>query len=185
MEDLSLFKALPTDIQYLVTNYDPTILFRVLSYCELIKCDWFKLIKINFNLSYRREKWMNEEVMRAYFDNCCGKKSNIAFGENYTIIRSLDRILVRSEPSVSGNVFREVKGIKKNIAEMISGGRHTIIRLTDGTLMGYGCNRSGQLGLGEIQSAKEFVKIEVGDKKVAEVKCGCRYTIIRLVDGTF
>ncbi|AYV82779.1 MAG: chromosome condensation regulator [Hyperionvirus sp.] len=189
---MDLIKNLPIDLLYIITNYDPKILFRILPKSELIKYDWFKLIKINFSLIYQRDACTNEEIMQVYLDNCT-KKSKIVCGEYYTIIRLADGTLMSCGSNnfgqlghgdnISRNVFAEIKGIGKKIVEVTCGAHHTIIRLIDGTLMGCGTNYYGQLGLGRMER-NSFEEIKNIPKNITQVICGNQITIIKLTDGT-
>src|ERR1700733_3078167 len=82
------------------------------------------------------------------------------------------------------NIFQEIKGIPKNISEVICGFYHTIIKLTDGTLMSCGYNEYGQLGHGDRSITNIFEEIKGIPKNISEVICGGYHTIIKLTDGT-
>ncbi|AYV82548.1 MAG: chromosome condensation regulator [Hyperionvirus sp.] len=191
MDLVTLFKNLPTDIQYLITNYYPKILF-ILPKADLIKYDWFKLIKMNFSLNYEREMSTNEEIMKVYSDNCT--KSKIVCGDSHTIILIDGKIFgcgknhcgQLGEGSVYAYAicrFREINGITKKIVEVACGINHTMIRLKDGTLMACGNNSCGQLGIGDLIEKWVFTEIKGIDKYVTHVACGDYHTIIRLIDG--
>ncbi|AYV82695.1 MAG: hypothetical protein Hyperionvirus2_63 [Hyperionvirus sp.] len=80
MDLISLVKNLPIDLVYIVTNYDPLVLFCILGEGELINYDWFRLIKMNFSLCYSREFIMNRDMMRVYLDYCDSAKSKVTCG---------------------------------------------------------------------------------------------------------
>ncbi|AYV81053.1 MAG: chromosome condensation regulator [Harvfovirus sp.] len=85
---------------------------------------------------------------------------------------------------IERNLFCEIRGIPKNIVEIACGSYFTIIRLTDGTLMGCGWNGCGQLGLDDTSNRNIFERIPAVPKNISEVKCGGGHTIIQLTDGT-
>ncbi|AYV82696.1 MAG: chromosome condensation regulator [Hyperionvirus sp.] len=82
------------------------------------------------------------------------------------------------------NKFEEIKGVPKNIAEVSNGYFHSIIRLTDGTLLGCGNNGSGQLGLGNLGIINEWEEIKGVPKNIKKVMCKGDYSIIMSTDGT-
>ncbi|AYV84064.1 MAG: chromosome condensation regulator [Hyperionvirus sp.] len=246
-----LFEGLPIELQYIVGSYDHLVFFRIFPISELLaKYDWFKLMRVNFGLSYSKGDATNKEMMAVYYNKCRYRKSGIACGafhtivrvdggtlmgagdgyngqfgkgmyhigykekmfmeikvagvkdimeviagDFYTIIRRKNGILMSCGLSVHGslglgekfyksNLFQEIPGIPKNIVEVKGGQNHVIIRLTDGTLMGCGCNTYGQLGLGDYVSRYSFVEIPGIAKNVSSVICGRNNTIIKLTDGT-
>ncbi|AYV82694.1 MAG: chromosome condensation regulator [Hyperionvirus sp.] len=186
---MDLVKPLPIDLQYIVTNYDPGVLFRILCKSELVKYDWFKLIWMNFGIRYDRDLCTNEEIMRVYYDYCFREKAKIACGEYSTIVRLDDGRLMTCGRLGLGDysnrcVLSEIKGVPKNIAEVVCSYNHVIIMLTDGTLMGCGENTYGQLGLGDNNNRILFCEIKGVGKNIAKVCCGYYATMIMLTDGT-
>ncbi|AYV82980.1 MAG: chromosome condensation regulator [Hyperionvirus sp.] len=191
MDIISLIKDLPLDLQYIVINYDPLTLFHILSISELTKYDWFRLIKMNFSLSYSRETSTNHDIMKVYLDYCDGVRSRVTCGGHYTIIKCRDGTLMSCGNKWDRNyavpmkyVFEEIRGIPKNIVEVSNGHYHSIIRLTDGTLMGCGNNEYGQLGLGHEINVEVWKEIKGIPKNIKKVICYGDYSIILLVDGT-
>ncbi|AYV84542.1 MAG: chromosome condensation regulator [Hyperionvirus sp.] len=241
MSLFSLFKNLPIDLQYIVMSYDPKMLLH-LSKSQLGKYDWFRLIKMNFGLSYERGMCTNKEIRGVYWNICqrdrkiCGGMDTLivlgdvrlmgcgynnygqcGFGDNrdrpmfaiveklsrkvelvasggyHTIIKCEDGILMSCGNNGSGqlglgdfvdrNVFEVVKGVFENIAEVICGVSHSIIRLTNGTILGCGSNLNGRLGIGSEVNRFTFREIAVG-KKIVQVACGAAHTILRCADGT-
>lgn len=77
-----------------------------------------------------------------------------------------------------------VKIIPEKVSEIACGDFHTILRLMDGTLMSAGHNFFGQLGLGDEINRNVFTEITGIPKNISEVKCGSRYSIIKLTDGS-
>ncbi|AYV81460.1 MAG: chromosome condensation regulator [Harvfovirus sp.] len=194
MDAITLIEKLPTDLQYLITSYDPSILF-ILPKFSSGKYDWFKLIKMNFSLIYDKTTCTNEEIMRVYYDNCNYETKKIIYGNFHTIIILNDGTLMGYGWNLYGqlglgdvldrrDMFTEIKGISKNISEIVCGFSHTIIRLTNGTLMCSGDNSYGQLGLGDWQHRKIFEEIKNIPKNIVEVTCGYYDTFIRLTNGT-
>ncbi|AYV82699.1 MAG: chromosome condensation regulator [Hyperionvirus sp.] len=190
MDINSLVKALPIDLVFIVTNYDPGVLFRVLGESELVKFDWFKLIRMNFSMIYGRDSCTNEEMMGVYLDNCDNARGKIACGAFITFVMLRDCLLgcgkvhcERKATTLEKVVYGEIK--KKKLIGGIKWGRgHAIYRLMDGTLMGGGDNGFGQLGLGDDKPKKLLHKIGGIGKNIADVACGYNYTIVRLTDGT-
>ncbi|AYV83672.1 MAG: chromosome condensation regulator [Hyperionvirus sp.] len=82
------------------------------------------------------------------------------------------------------NLFCEIKGIGKNTVEVKSGYLHTIIRLTNGTLMSCGCNESGQLGLGDNLNRFSYEEIRGIPKNIDEVVSGSFHSVVALTDKT-
>ncbi|AYV82434.1 MAG: chromosome condensation regulator [Hyperionvirus sp.] len=188
MDLISLIDRLPVDLLYIISNYDPSVIFRVNK-----KYDWFKLIKMNFSLSYERDLSTNEQMMKVYWDNCFFEKSKIICNLNYTI-RLEDGSLMSCGDNSHGQLgiggagsktnFFEISGLPKNIVEIANSDFSTIIRLTDGTLMGCGFNTYGQLGLGNTTRLNTFTEIRGIPKNIVDVICDPYHTIIRLTDGT-
>ncbi|AYV81559.1 MAG: chromosome condensation regulator [Harvfovirus sp.] len=134
---------------------------------------------------------------RAVFEKIKLIKKNIVDIISYhesTIIRLTDGTLMgcgnnsRGQLGVGNNPFYnsfcEIKGVPKNIAEVVSGYYHTIVRLTDGTLMSCGTNLHGELGLGDNTCRNFFEEIKGVPKNVVKVTCGSSHTVILLSDGT-
>ncbi|AYV84886.1 MAG: chromosome condensation regulator [Hyperionvirus sp.] len=117
----------------------------------------------------------------------------VVCGCSHTIIRSGDGTLMGCGKNTNGElgfadgmsryVFKEILDVPKNIAEVVSCGYNTFIRLTDGTLMASGHNHYGQLGLGDNIDRFKFEKIVGIPKNIVEVSGGPYHTIIRLADG--
>ncbi|AYV84481.1 MAG: hypothetical protein Hyperionvirus27_1, partial [Hyperionvirus sp.] len=68
MDTISLIDALPIDLLYVVSNYDPAVVF--LKNYPLGKYDWFKLVRLNFGFVFERDLCTNEEMMNVYVENC-------------------------------------------------------------------------------------------------------------------
>ncbi|AYV78082.1 MAG: chromosome condensation regulator [Edafosvirus sp.] len=116
-------------------------------------------------------------------------------GEHHTIIRLTDGTLMGCGNNSSGQLgiqnldllftkFVEIKNIPKNIVEVKSGNNHSVIRLTDGTLMSCGSNSKGELGHGDDKYRNTFTKIEDVPKNIIQLICKGMYTMIRLTDDT-
>ncbi|AYV82591.1 MAG: chromosome condensation regulator [Hyperionvirus sp.] len=187
-----LFKNLPIDLQYIVAGYAHEILC-CLSQSDVEKYDWFKLIKMHFSLIYEKDSSTNEQMMRVYFDNWRFASKNIADYPN-NIIQLMDGKLMGWGHNDFGLLgfgdnrrrfdFEEIKNIPKNVAAIKYNGNRSFIILEDGTLMGCGHNRYGQLGLGHWRNISLFKEIKEIPKNIAEVICSAFYTTIRLTDGT-
>ncbi|AYV80980.1 MAG: chromosome condensation regulator [Harvfovirus sp.] len=118
----------------------------------------------------------------------------IAFGELHAIIRLTDGTLMSCGSNTQGQLgqgdfinrstFEEIRSLPKNIVQIVSGSTHTMIRLSDGTLMSCGANSGGQLGLGDKLNRRQFEKIQHIPKNIAEIYAGSNQSIIKLTDGT-
>ncbi|AYV82990.1 MAG: chromosome condensation regulator [Hyperionvirus sp.] len=192
MDSISLIIALPKDLLYLVSNYDPSI-FSIFPESEMIKHDWFQLMKKNFSREYSKTESSNHSLMKIYFEFCL-KKSKTLFTTYYAIIRLTDGTLMSCGLNYRGqldsadiknrNKFEIIKGIPKDLADIACGCDHTIIQLIDGTLMSYGLNHDGQLGHCDNIRRNKFKIIKQIPKNIVEISCGGYHTIIRLTDGT-
>ncbi|AYV80981.1 MAG: chromosome condensation regulator [Harvfovirus sp.] len=190
MDEITLVRALPIDLQYIVSSYYHQIGF-IFRDTERVKYDWFRLLKLNFEQSYSKITYTNTDIKTIYLRKC-SSSSTISCGGVFTIMKQPDGTLMFCGTNTSSfnkddrtsTQFNEIKGIPKNIAQIISGSNSTIILLTDGTLMSRGSNTSGQLGHGDKISRHLFKKIENMPKNVAEIAIGGSHTIIRLTDGT-
>ena len=69
------------------------------------------------------------------------------------------------------------------VISVASGGSHTVIVLSNGTVWSIGSNTNGQLGLGDTLSTTTFTQVS-GITTATTVACGSNHTIIRLSDGT-
>ena len=78
-------------------------------------------------------------------------------------------------------VFTEIRGVPRNVCEIVCSGYHTIIRLSDGRIMGSGHNGYGQLGCGDRADRTLFE--EIRGIRVTEIACGNFFTYIRTIDG--
>ncbi|AYV81355.1 MAG: hypothetical protein Harvfovirus29_4 [Harvfovirus sp.] len=180
------FQNLPDGLLCIIIDYNYRILLT-LPESQLIKFDWFKLIKIKFSLTYDKGIYTNEEMMRVYF-NKCGRSMLIPGGSFQTIVTLSDGTLIpygnyddeRPNSSVSTNVLNQINKIE-NIME-ITHGSHVVIRLRNGTLMAAGFNSHGELGLGDEKERQTFTEIS-GIKNVKKVVCGLFHTVILLTDG--
>ncbi|AYV81200.1 MAG: chromosome condensation regulator [Harvfovirus sp.] len=108
------------------------------------------------------------------------KSDEVILSANYTIIKLKNNTLMRGLHSIGCQInFVPFEKLPWTIAQVVSGYYHTIIRFTDGTLMGWGLNIKirEQLGFGTLE--KIFVPAYVVD-----VTCGTNSTFIKLADGT-
>ncbi|XP_047062530.1 ultraviolet-B receptor UVR8-like [Lolium rigidum] len=76
-------------------------------------------------------------------------------------------------------VPHKVDALKDSSTSQISGGwRHTMALTSDGKLYGWGWNKFGQVGAGDIEDHCSPVEINFPDEqKVAQVACGWRHTL--------
>ncbi|AYV82931.1 MAG: putative X-linked retinitis pigmentosa GTPase regulator-like [Hyperionvirus sp.] len=187
MDQVSLFKNLPIELRYIITNYNHRIIF-ILPESELIKYDWFKLIKMNFSLTYEKDKYTNEEIMRIYYYKCC--KSKIIPGTTHTIIKLADRTFIDygddlhvkpSRNNMSPIISTQINLIP-NISEIAHGREYAIIRLKNGTIMRVAYNSFGKLAVEN--HYERFVFKELNEiKNVKKIVCGSYHTLILLTDG--
>ncbi|AYV78080.1 MAG: hypothetical protein Edafosvirus4_64 [Edafosvirus sp.] len=136
------------------------------------------------------ESWIKKFTK---IDNIPKNIVEIVCGQSHTIIRLSDGTLMSTGSNYCGqlghndtksrNKFEEIKNIPKNIVQIACGEDNTIIRLTDGTLMGCGDNSAGQLGIDGIVWALKFEEIKNIPKNIVEIACGNEYSMIRLTNG--
>ena len=118
--------------------------------------------------------------------------SQVVCGYFTTYIRLTDGSIFCSGNNVSGQlgngsknnatVFKKIRHIPCNISQIASGNSHTMILLTDGRLLGCGCNLHGQLGLGDTKDRTIFEEIIV-PRNISQVTCGSNHTFILLRNG--
>ncbi|AYV81286.1 MAG: chromosome condensation regulator [Harvfovirus sp.] len=183
---------LPIDLIYSVSNFYPRILF-ILPKEQLVKFDWFRLIRDNFGLIYSKNECTNEEIMKVYMGRCLIKKSNI-FVTTYTSSLLINGRLLRCGDNSNGglgmgdyrnrSVFEELVMFGDNVVEIKGTSLYSFIRLRDGTVMSCGSNNYGQLGHGDYGERNKFTKVEGVGKDIIEIICRAIYTIIWLGDGT-
>lgn len=70
-----------------------------------------------------------------------------------------------------------------NNSNISCGSDHNFMRLDDGTIVGCGNNRNGELGLGDYYHRFKFTTVDY-IKNVKQIACGGNHTIILLNDGT-
>ncbi|AYV78078.1 MAG: hect e3 ubiquitin [Edafosvirus sp.] len=175
----------PKNISQIICGSDYT--FILLTDGTLIACG----LNSNGRLGCGKKEYITQFTK---IDNIPENIVEVACGHSHTIIRLIDGTLMSTGNNLYGqlghndkkyrNKFEEIKDIPKNIVQVACGIYHTIIRLTDGTLMGCGGNNYGELGLLKLSHVTTFVQIENIPKNIVEVACGYYYSIIRLTDGT-
>ncbi|AYV82954.1 MAG: chromosome condensation regulator [Hyperionvirus sp.] len=182
MDICSLIGMLPVDLQYIVISYDNLIIF-LLSDVELMKYDWFILIKIIFGRNYSREFFTNEVMMKIYLSGCRKFVRKLLFRDN-TIIKLRDGRLMGSGSNYLGHMgfgdemsrylFSVIENVPQNIIEIGVNMTDTTLRLSDGTLM-----RSS------IFTKRKFKKIKLKRKNIVEIISGSgRSKFIRFSNGT-
>lgn len=92
------------------------------------------------------------------------------------------------------DIGARIQSSKVGVAKVECFMNHTIILLMDGTLMGAGQNKRGQLGLGNILNSAVFTKIPIpdfpvnepisGTKHVIQIAGGINHTILLFNDGS-
>ncbi|AYV82963.1 MAG: hypothetical protein Hyperionvirus3_109 [Hyperionvirus sp.] len=193
MNDLIFLQALPLDLLYIVTNYNPGVLFI---YCkeDLLKLNWTHLLKLNFHQNYKYCSRANDDLMRIYIYNflkrnriMCGNSEFLIFDgdgsvmdfnlgeyDNKSCMQWLDKTR-----AIDRKIF------EKDIFQIAYGSSHTMILLVDGTLLCRGDNYNGQLGFRDFLYRHSFVKVDtVGGKDILQIACGANHTLILLRNGT-
>ena len=84
--------------------------------------------------------------------------------------------------NVNRNIFEVIKDVPHNIVDVACGETHTIIRLTDGTLMSCDSNRHGQLGQSDNVDRNTFKEIKCVPRNVSDIVCGNYNTFIKITD---
>ncbi|AYV83839.1 MAG: chromosome condensation regulator [Hyperionvirus sp.] len=182
---MDLLKNFPIDLLYIILNYDPESFFLNISKSELLKYDWARLIKMSFSLTYQRESCTNKQMMNVYKHNYYRTKSKIICGLTYTFILGDEKLTQFGDLRTIRPKFCERATEKlKNMTEVICGHSYAIVVLADGTLLSYGNNDSGQLGVRDNLNRNFFERITGIPKNIAEVVCSEESTIIRLTNGT-
>ena len=78
--------------------------------------------------------------------------------------------------------FEEIKGLPRNIAEVVCGYKHTFILCSDGKLLSCGNNINGQLGHGDTKNRSTFEYVRGIPANISEIACNDN-TFIRLTNG--
>ncbi|AYV83781.1 MAG: chromosome condensation regulator [Hyperionvirus sp.] len=182
MDLLSLIETFPIDLQHIVISYDPLVIF-LLSYRELVKYDWFGLIKIIFNLNYSKKVFTNEVMMKIYLGRC--RKSIIKYCRENIIVKLNDGRLMGYGENYGGqfcfddnsamsiNVFSVFGDGVRDVVEIAVDTMDATVRLSDGTLM-----------RASIFTKRKFKKVGLKRKDIAEIVYGCgRSKFIRFSDG--
>ncbi|AYV83038.1 MAG: chromosome condensation regulator [Hyperionvirus sp.] len=117
---------------------------------------------------------LGDRDVRLSFTEIGGVPRNVVdvyCGHSNTIIRLEDGTLLATGKNENGQLglgdyidrtnFQEIKPLPKNIVEVVCHETGTIIRLTDGTLMGCGSNAAGELGLGVTTYVNTFTEIKL------------------------
>lgn len=140
MDTISLIDALPIDLLYVVSNYDPAVVF--LKNYPLGKYDWFKLVRLNFGFVFERDLCTNEEMMNVYVENCFRDRSQIVSGgQCHVVIRLPGGRLMSSGNNEFGqlglgdndhrNFFSEIGGITGDVVDVVCGRFYTVVRLKE------------------------------------------------------
>ena len=116
----------------------------------------------------------------------------VYFGGSHTIIKLTNGVLLSAGDNRYGQLghgdckarftFTEIKGLPRNIVDVVCGSEHTVIKLTDGRLMSCGGNSYGQLGIGDNVNRCTFSEIKGIPKNVSFVSCCNNYTVIKFTD---
>ena len=73
--------------------------------------------------------------------------------------------------------------LKREIKKIACGFHHTILLQTDGKIFVSGDNEYGQIGLGEVNLAKEFVPL-MGDRSFKGIYCGNNFSFAHQESGS-
>jgi len=71
-----------------------------------------------------------------------------------------------------------------NVKQIEGGGYHSLILLNDGTVMGFGYNNNGQLGLGNVTTPYTTPTLIPNLSNVKQISCGIYHSLVLLNDGT-
>ena len=182
MERMSNFTELPSDLQILISNYEPQFIIL----CE--PSNWHLLIKQNFGLVFSTS--ISSAELCEFYREKCRRQKYIYGGVFYTVIRSREGVIMSCGTNVHGQLgcgnFSDrsiFEWVRENVSEIICGGYHIIIRLYNGRIMGCGCNKYGQLGLGDRKNRTVFEEIRGLPHDIFRIICGRNYTMIQLRDG--
>ncbi|AYV82630.1 MAG: chromosome condensation regulator [Hyperionvirus sp.] len=197
MDDLIFLQSLPLDLLYIVTNYDPAVLF-IYPKKELIEFNWTRLLKFNFHKDYKDSSISSDQLMRIYIHNywginkiICGREEAFIINDNATVMNfdMGQRVFFEKMSFLSESRPCDIKDFEKNILQIAYGGAHIIVLLIDGTLLCRGSNYSGQLGLGHLRARDKFHKNDTlegmgKDMSIRQIACGNNHTLILLTNGT-
>ncbi|AYV84717.1 MAG: chromosome condensation regulator [Hyperionvirus sp.] len=128
---------------------------------------------------------LGDRLNRNVFTEIFPRKNivDVVCGSSHTLVLLTDGKLMSCGANGNGElglgrvfeavtVFIEVIGVGRNIAELLCGNHHTIIRLTDGRLMGCGYNNYGQLLFPEYSThERNYSFTEI--KKYSKLKKKC------------
>ncbi|AYV81438.1 MAG: chromosome condensation regulator [Harvfovirus sp.] len=180
MNDLIFLRNLPLELLYIVTSYDPAVLF-LFPRSDLLQLNWSRLLKLNFHKDYKNSPLTNEQLMRAYVNNFSGINKIICGMTEYFIINDACTVTLFDK---SHNF--NIKDFQRNISQIACGPSHTMILLLDGTLLCRGFNSNGQLGLKDICTRDNFVKNDTFGEHISikQIACGSAHTLILLTNGT-
>ncbi|AYV81237.1 MAG: chromosome condensation regulator [Harvfovirus sp.] len=139
---------------------------------------------------------MNFNEMGVISDNNSHKNiACVAYGADYVIILLHDGTLLCRGSNTNGQlglgdyasrdifVKNETLGKDISIKQIACGYAHTLLLLTDGTLLTTGLNSSGQLGQKIAPELNSFTKLD-NVKNIVQIACGYYHSVIKLEDGT-
>lgn len=84
--------------------------------------------------------------------------------------------------------FTKIEGLPQNVCEIHCGGIHSVLKLTDGTIMSTGFTGGYEMPNTEVvlsfdDTILPFTVVENIPRNVAEIACGFSRTLVRLTDG--
>lgn len=184
----SIFNELPVDLHTVICKYNKKAIY-VLPKDRLITYNWKYLIKAVFGINYDS---LPKNLIMAYYD--LSKSKFVFTGLLHTLIQCADGKLMACGHNSHGQLglgdltlrtrFVPIINIPKNVTNVVCGLHHTIIKLSDGTLMVCGLNDKGQLGIGNTISKSTFTKITGIPKNIVQIVAEDSTTILRCIDGT-
>lgn len=110
------------------------------------------------------------------------KCESIACGNNFTLLLDANGIVYScgyndlgqtGQAQVSTNIFQEIPAMPKNIMQIASGGFHSVFLTEDKKLLGLGCTKDGELGIGgDCHTAPADIPLQ----DIKHIACGYKST---------
>lgn len=177
-----ILSSLCIDLHTIIGKYNRKIL-HALPKDQLMKYNLKYFIKAVFGINYDLPR---SQLFKNY--NRLSQTKNIYMGYNYVIVRCIDGTLMAYGDNFHGQlglgdrlprkIFETIKGIPKNIVDIMCGPSHVFIKCSDGKLLGCGNNGCGQLGLGDTNDRLLFREVKGIPKNIINIVCGEYHTIL-------
>ena len=169
---------------------------------DIACCQSYTMIKLFNGMifscgeNFTGQLWQGDIVNRVTFEEIRGLPftvSEIICGSCHVIIRLTNGVIMSygntdygqlgNDDTICSTVFKEIRGLPKNISEIVCGYNNTFIRLTDGRIFCCGDNEYGQLGQGDTNDKYMFEEIKGIPRNISRVVCGLTYTFLLSEDG--